>query len=312
MLAPSDGGLIIYQAYGNLYAMTENDNDKVNMPSFPSPEPTVSYFDDLDHFKDFEKEFPAIVYNDALTSKLDFLTEPTVCPQHIDEFNLKDETSLSECDEVEQNILYFNDLFPFNVIYLDDSKSYKDNDDDDKIDTKQSFGGSGNCTMQWEPRRFFQTPIAPGDQEKQQSLVLHRTFAFRRIVVWTNLDRMLARCEETNLVLNWEKCYFIVKEGIVLGHKISWAGIEVDRAKIDVIAKLPYPTNVKGLLMKDAKFDFSDDCKKEFNILKEKLTTASIIISPNWNVPFELMCEASDFAVRAVLGQQIDKKSTKL
>ncbi|GJW91793.1 hypothetical protein Tco_0169346 [Tanacetum coccineum] len=56
---------------------SENDNDKVNMPSFSSPEPTVSYFDDLDYFKDFEKEFPAIVYNDALTSKFDFLTEPT-------------------------------------------------------------------------------------------------------------------------------------------------------------------------------------------------------------------------------------------
>ncbi|GJZ52330.1 reverse transcriptase domain-containing protein [Tanacetum coccineum] len=150
-----------------------------------------------------------------------------------------------------------------------------------------------------------------------------------------NLDRMLARCEETNLVLNWEKCHFMVKEGIVLGHKISGAEIEVDRAKIDVIAKLPYPTNVKGvrsflghagfyrrfikdfsmiskpmtkLLMKDAKFDFSDDCKKAFNILKEKLTTAPIIISPDWNVPFELMCDASDFAVGAVLGQRIDGK----
>ncbi|GJR44613.1 hypothetical protein Tco_1312716 [Tanacetum coccineum] len=83
---------------------SENDNDKVNMASFPSPEHTVSYFDDLDFFKDFEKEFPAIVYNDALTSKLDFLTELTVSPQHIDGFNLKDETSLSECDEEEQNI----------------------------------------------------------------------------------------------------------------------------------------------------------------------------------------------------------------
>ncbi|GJU54345.1 reverse transcriptase domain-containing protein [Tanacetum coccineum] len=62
-----------------------------------------------------------------------------------------------------------------------------------------------------------------------------------------NLDRMLVRCEETNLVLNWEKCHFMVKEGIVLGHKISRVGIEVDRAKIDVIAKFPYPTNVKGV-----------------------------------------------------------------
>ncbi|GJS98176.1 hypothetical protein Tco_0819346 [Tanacetum coccineum] len=112
---------------------SENDNDKVNMPSFPSPEPTVSYFDDLDFFKDFENEFPAIVYNDALTSKSDFSTEPVVIPQHINEFNLKDETLLSECDGEEQNVLNFNDLFPFNVIYPDDSKSDKDNDDD-KID----------------------------------------------------------------------------------------------------------------------------------------------------------------------------------
>ncbi|GKF35804.1 hypothetical protein Tco_0112562, partial [Tanacetum coccineum] len=65
--------------------------------------PEVSYFDDLDFFKDFENEFPAIVYNDALTSKSDLLTEPIISPKHIDEFDLKDETSLSECDEKEQN-----------------------------------------------------------------------------------------------------------------------------------------------------------------------------------------------------------------
>ncbi|GJX94672.1 uncharacterized mitochondrial protein-like protein, partial [Tanacetum coccineum] len=101
--------------------------------------PTVSYFNDLDYFKDFEKEFPAIVYNDALTSKLDFLTEPTVSSQHINEFDLKDETSLSKCDKEEQNVLYFNDPFPFNIIYPDDSKSDKDNDDHE-IDIKQSSG----------------------------------------------------------------------------------------------------------------------------------------------------------------------------
>nr|GEW71815.1 hypothetical protein [Tanacetum cinerariifolium] len=71
----------------NLKTDSENDNDKFNMPSFSSPEPMVSYFDDLDYFKDFEKEFPAIIYNDALTSKLDILTEPTVNPQHVNEFN---------------------------------------------------------------------------------------------------------------------------------------------------------------------------------------------------------------------------------
>nr|GFA41935.1 hypothetical protein [Tanacetum cinerariifolium] len=101
------------------------------MPLFPSPEPLVSCIDDLDFFKDFENEFPAIVYNDALTSKSDFSTETSLCPQHIDEFDLKGEISLSEYDEVKQNVLYFNDLFPFNIIYLDDLKSGKDNDDNE-------------------------------------------------------------------------------------------------------------------------------------------------------------------------------------
>ncbi|GJX13773.1 hypothetical protein Tco_0205531 [Tanacetum coccineum] len=123
----------------NLNTDSENDNYKVNMPSFPSPKPEVSYSNDLDFFKDFENEFPAIVYNDALTSKSDFLTEPTVCPQYIDELDLKNETSLSECDKEEQNILYFNDLFPFNVIYPDDLKSDADNDND-KIDIKRPSG----------------------------------------------------------------------------------------------------------------------------------------------------------------------------
>ncbi|GJT86335.1 hypothetical protein Tco_1068052 [Tanacetum coccineum] len=124
----------------DLKTNSKNDNDKVNMPSFPSPKPTISYFDDLDYFKDFEKEFPAIVYNDALTSKLDFLIEPSVSPQYINEFDLKDETSLSECDGEEQNVLNFNDLFPFNVIYPNDSKSDKDNDDD-QVDIEHSSRG---------------------------------------------------------------------------------------------------------------------------------------------------------------------------
>ncbi|GKD41581.1 hypothetical protein Tco_1261788 [Tanacetum coccineum] len=123
----------------NLKMDSENDNDKVNMSFLPSPKPTVSYFNDLDYFKDFEKEFLAIVYNDAQTSKLNFLTEPTLSPQHIDEFNLKDETSLSECDEEEQNVLNFNDLFSFNVVYPNDLKSDKENDDD-KIDIEHPLG----------------------------------------------------------------------------------------------------------------------------------------------------------------------------
>ncbi|GJS32970.1 reverse transcriptase domain-containing protein [Tanacetum coccineum] len=62
-----------------------------------------------------------------------------------------------------------------------------------------------------------------------------------------NLDKMLQRCKDTNLVLNWEKCHFMVKEGTLLGHKVSDAGFEVDKAKIDVISKLSPPTNVKGI-----------------------------------------------------------------
>ena len=63
-----------------------------------------------------------------------------------------------------------------------------------------------------------------------------------------NLDTVLKRCVETNLVLNWEKCHFMVREGIVLGHKISSKGIEVGKAKVEVIEKLPPPVNIKGII----------------------------------------------------------------
>ncbi|GKB50451.1 reverse transcriptase domain-containing protein [Tanacetum coccineum] len=149
-----------------------------------------------------------------------------------------------------------------------------------------------------------------------------------------NLEKMLKRCEETNLVLNWEKCHFMVKEGIVLGHKVSGSGIEVDKAKIKAISKLPYPTNVKAirsflghagfyrrfikdfsqiarpmtqLLVKDAPFNFSEECIHAFETLKRELTQAPIMIKPDWSLPFEIMCNASDYAVGAVLGQIIDK-----
>ncbi|GKB58934.1 reverse transcriptase domain-containing protein [Tanacetum coccineum] len=147
----------------------------------------------------------------------------------------------------------------------------------------------------------------------------------------SNLEKMLKRCEDTNLVLNWEKCDFICKEGIMLGHKISNSGIEVDRANVDVIAKLPYPTTVKGvrsflghagfyrrfiqyfskisrpmthLLEKETPFMFSKDCIDAFETLKKKLTEAPILVVPDWNVPFELMCDTCDFAIGAVLGQR--------
>ncbi|GJY23280.1 putative reverse transcriptase domain-containing protein [Tanacetum coccineum] len=108
------------------------------MPSFPSPEPMISHYDGLDFFKDFQNEFPAITYNDELTSKL---TEPSVSFQHIEEFDLNDETSLSEYDEEERNVLYFNDSFPLNVVFPNDLKSDKDIGDDE-IDVTQSSGSN--------------------------------------------------------------------------------------------------------------------------------------------------------------------------
>ncbi|GKB11384.1 reverse transcriptase domain-containing protein [Tanacetum coccineum] len=120
----------------------------------------------------------------------------------------------------------------------------------------------------------------------------------------TRLDKMLQRCEDTNLCLNWEKSHFMVKEGIVLGHKISKNRIEVDKAKVDVIAKLPHPTTVKGV---QSFLSHADECIQTFNTLKKKLTEAPILIALDWDLPFELMCDASDFAIGAVLGQRHEK-----
>nr|GEU95913.1 reverse transcriptase domain-containing protein [Tanacetum cinerariifolium] len=148
----------------------------------------------------------------------------------------------------------------------------------------------------------------------------------------SNLDKMLKCCEDTNLVLNWKKCHFMCKKGIVLGHKILKSGIKVDRAKVDVIAKLPHPATVKGvrsflghagfyrrfiqgfskiarpmthLLEKETPFVFSNDCIDAFETLKKKLTEAPILVVPDWNLPFELICDASDFAIGAcVHGQE--------
>nr|GEU68304.1 reverse transcriptase domain-containing protein [Tanacetum cinerariifolium] len=131
-----------------------------------------------------------------------------------------------------------------------------------------------------------------------------------------------------------EKSHFMVKEGIVLGHKISKQGIEVDKAKVDVITKLPHPKTVKGirsflgyvgfyrrlikdfskiarpltrLLEKDTPFIFSKECVEAFQTLKRKLTEAPILIAPDWDMPFELMFDASNFAIGPVLGQRQDK-----
>jgi RNase H-like domain found in reverse transcriptase len=145
----------------------------------------------------------------------------------------------------------------------------------------------------------------------------------------SNLTRVLKRCVEVNLVLNWEKCHFMVQQGVVLGHIISEKGLEVDKAKIEIIEKLPPPTSVKeirsflghagfyrrfikkiskiakpltNLTMKDVDFNFDELCFEAFCRLKEALVSAPILQPPDWKLPFKIMCDASDYAVGAVLG----------
>nr|GEZ85885.1 reverse transcriptase domain-containing protein [Tanacetum cinerariifolium] len=196
---------------------------------------------------------------------------------------------------------------------------------------------------------YFQIPIDLKDQEKTMFTCPYGTFAYKRMpfglcnaprtfqrcmmAIFHDMIEKRWRCEDTKLALNCEKSHFMVKEGIVLGHKISKKGIEVDKAKIEVISKLPLPTTVKGirsflghagfyrrfikdfskisrpmthLLEKNSPFIFSNECIQAFRTLKDKLTEAPILIAPNWDQPFELMCDASDFAVGAVLGQRIE------
>ena len=127
-----------------------------------------------------------------------------------------------------------------------------------------------------------------------------------------NLAKVLKRCEDCNLVLNWEKIHFMVKEGIVLSHRVSENGIEVDQAKVEVIEKLPPPTRSRcenfswacffyrrfikdfpkiahplcKLLEKDCEFYFDESCLKAFTKLKRKLVSAPTIISLNWGELF--------------------------
>ena len=141
-----------------------------------------------------------------------------------------------------------------------------------------------------------------------------------------NLETVLQRCQDKNLALNWEKCHFMVTKGIVLGHKISASGLEVDQARIVVIKTLMPPTTVKGirsflghagfyrrfikdfskiskplcrLLEKDAKFDFDESCRAVFEEIKTRLVSAPIMLTPNLNNGFEIMCDASDYAMGA-------------
>ena len=149
-----------------------------------------------------------------------------------------------------------------------------------------------------------------------------------------NLGTVLQRCQDKNLALNWEKCHFMMLEGIVLGHRISVAGLEVDQAKVSIINTLFPPTTVKGiksflghagfyrrfiidfskiarplcrLLEKDTKFNFDAACQSSFEEIKSRLVEAPIMAKPDWNSEFEIICDASDYAMGAVLGRKADK-----
>nr|GEV28266.1 reverse transcriptase domain-containing protein [Tanacetum cinerariifolium] len=175
---------------------------------------------------------------------------------------------------------------------------------------------------------YFQIPIDPQDQENTTFTCPYGTFAYRRMPF--GLCNALDTFQRHKFSVKLGKCHFMCKEGVVLRHKILKSGIEVDRAKVDVIAKLPHPTTVKGvrsflghagfyrrfiqdsskiarpithLLEKETPFVFSKDCIDAFNTLKKELTKAQILVVPDWNLPFELMCDASDFAIGAVLRQ---------
>nr|GEY76259.1 reverse transcriptase domain-containing protein [Tanacetum cinerariifolium] len=194
---------------------------------------------------------------------------------------------------------------------------------------------------------YFQISIDLKDQEKTTFMCPYETFAYRRMPFeLCNAPGTFQRCmmaifhdmiEKTMEVFMddfLEKSHFMVKEGIILGHKISKNGIKVDKAKVKVITKLPHPTTVKGicsflghagfyrrfikdfskiarpmthLLEKDTLFFFSKECVKAFQTLKRKLTEAPILIALDWDLPFELMCNASDFAIGVVLGQRQEK-----
>ncbi|WVZ70500.1 hypothetical protein U9M48_019162 [Paspalum notatum var. saurae] len=128
-----------------------------------------------------------------------------------------------------------------------------------------------------------------------------------------NLEKVLKRCQEVDLVLNWEKCHFMVREGIVLGHRILKRGIEVDRAKIEVIEQLPPPTNIKAirsflghaltnLLAKDVPFVFDEECLEAFHTLKKALYWVKARIKKHHTI---------SYASKTLTGPQLNYSTTE-
>nr|GEW77147.1 putative reverse transcriptase domain-containing protein [Tanacetum cinerariifolium] len=120
------------------------------------------------------------------------------------------------------------------------------------------------------------------------------------------LESVLKRCTKTNLVLSWEKSHFMVHEGILLGHVVSKKGFEVDRTRVQIISTLPPPTNIKAVRSFLGHTGFYRRFIKDFSAISKPLSP--ILESPDWSKPFKIMCDVSDYAAGAVLGQRVDKK----
>lgn len=146
----------------------------------------------------------------------------------------------------------------------------------------------------------------------------------------SNLEKVLTKCIEMNLSLSPEKCEFLMNKGTVLGHTISCQGLQVDPNKIVLIKKVPPPQKVRdvrsflglagyyrrfikdfsklaspmfGLLAKDVEFNWTDDCQRALNELKDKLVSAPILRGPDWALPFHIHTDDSNKAIGAALGQ---------
>nr|GFC22334.1 retrovirus-related Pol polyprotein from transposon 17.6 [Tanacetum cinerariifolium] len=154
--------------------------------------------------------------------------------------------------------------------------------------------------------RYFKIPIDPKDQEKTTTMEVFMDdfsmFGNSFSTCLTNLENMLKRCEDTKLAINWEQSHFMVKEGIVLGYKISKKGIEVDKAKIEVISKLPHPMIVKGIRSFLGHAGFYRRFIKDFSKFSRPMTHLL-----EKNSPFIFSNECIQAAVGAVLGQRIEK-----
>ncbi|RVW76984.1 Transposon Ty3-I Gag-Pol polyprotein [Vitis vinifera] len=147
---------------------------------------------------------------------------------------------------------------------------------------------------------YFQIEIDVEDQEKTTFTCPFGTYAYRRMPFGLcNAPATFQRCMLSIFSDMVERIMEVFMDDITI-----YGGIEVDKAKVELIAKLPSPTTVKGV----RQFLGHAGCQKSFDQLKQFLTTAPIVRAPNWQLPFEVMCDASDFAIGAVLGQREDGK----